>query len=54
MTFRIQQGDGGETWKRVVDTSLATPDDIVEPGHELPLPALEYLVKGQSVVVLVR
>jgi glycogen operon protein len=50
MTFRIQHG--ACRWRRVVDTSLASPDDIVEPGNEVSLTTLEYLVKGRSVVVL--
>jgi glycogen operon protein len=39
-------------WRRVVDTSLPSPDDIVEKGRELPLNASAYLVKSRSVVVL--
>lgn len=51
MTFRIQQG-GTDTWKRVLDTSLASPEDIAEPGHETRVNGLEYVVKARSVVVL--
>ena len=47
--FRVQQ-EG--SWKRVVDTSLETPEDIADPGHESCLDGLDYLVKGRSVVVL--
>jgi glycogen operon protein len=47
--FRVQH-EG--SWKRVVDTSLASPEDIGEPGHETRIAGLEYLVKGRSVVVL--
>jgi glycogen operon protein len=47
--FRVQH-DG--KWKRVVDTSLESPDDIAEPGDESPLDGLQYFVKGRSVVVL--
>lgn len=53
INFRVQQGDGG-IWKRVVDTSLPGPDDIAEPGREMQLSSLEYLVKARSVVVLIR
>ena len=53
ITFRIQQGTPG-SWKRVADTSLASPGDIVEPGQEELLPSTEYPVKGRSVVVLIR
>jgi glycogen operon protein len=49
--FHIQR-EG--TWKRVVDTSLASPDDIAEPGHETPIDGADYLVRGRSVVVFIR
>jgi glycogen operon protein len=49
--FRIQQAG---IWKRVVDTSLASPDDIAEPGAENPIDGSEYLLKARSVVVLMR
>jgi glycogen operon protein len=47
--FRIQR-EG--FWKRVVDTGLSSPEDIVEPGHETCVKTLDYLVKARSVVVL--
>ena len=40
-------------WRRVIDTSLPSPDDIVERGNEIPLDALSYPVKSRSVVVLI-
>jgi glycogen operon protein len=49
--FRIQRGNA-QDWRRVVDTSLPTPDDIVEPGSEQHINSLEYLVMARSVVVL--
>jgi glycogen operon protein len=51
--FRIQQGQAG-CWKRVVDTSLPTPADIVEPGHEPRINGPDYLVQPRSVVLLMR
>ena len=53
LTYTIQQGQPG-TWKRVVDTGLASPDDIREPGAEIPLSGLQYLVKARSVAVLMH
>ncbi|HMP41354.1 MAG TPA: isoamylase [Roseiflexaceae bacterium] len=53
LIFTIQEGHAGE-WLRVVDTSLDSPDDIVEPGHEPLLDGLEYTVHSRSVVVLRR
>jgi len=32
LTFRIQEGQASD-WRRVVDTSLASPDDTAEPGE---------------------
>ena len=42
-------------WHRIVDTSMPTPEDIVETGCEVPLGrCANYLVNGRSVVVLLR
>ena len=40
-------------WMRVVDTSLASPQDIVDAGSEAPLTS-PVVVKARSVVVVVR
>jgi len=53
MAFGIHQGTAGG-WKRVVDTALASPDDIREPGEEVPVESVEYPVRARSVVVLLR
>jgi len=43
----------GKKWFRSVDTSLESPEDIVESGNEIPLPTQgEYFVRERSVVVL--
>ena len=44
----------GRVWCRAVDTSLSSPVDIVEPGHEVPLDTASYRVDGRCVVVLVN
>jgi glycogen operon protein len=50
--FRIPHRDGG--WRRLVDTNLPTPDDIVEERHAVPLqPADTYVVHSHSAVILV-
>jgi len=49
--FRIQQPG---VWKRVVDTSLASPNDVAEPGSETHIDGSEYLLRARSVVVLMR
>ena len=53
LAFHIQDGNAQE-WRRVVDTSLAPPQDIADPGDEQPLSSLDYNVNGRSVVVLAR
>jgi glycogen operon protein len=53
LTFQIQEG-ATNTWRRVIDTSLDSPVDFLEPGNERPLQSLHYRVPGRSVVVLVR
>lgn len=53
LVFTIQEGAFDE-WHCVVDTSLESPNDIVEPGDEQPLENLHYNVKTRSVVILTR
>jgi isoamylase len=53
LTFNIEEGGAG-SWQRAVDTSLPSPNDVVEPGHELVISATNYLVKSRSVVVLIN
>lgn len=53
VSFRIQEGNPND-WRRVVDTSLASPNDIANPGAESPLASLDYQLGPRSVVVLSR
>ena len=53
LAFTIQEGQAGE-WRRVADTSLASPDDIAEADKGYPISSLQYLVKARSIVVLER
>ena len=39
-------------WVRAIDTSLASPADIVGPGSEQPVDASTYLVPERSIAVL--
>jgi len=41
-------------WQRVVDTAKTSPDDIREPGNEVPVTSAKYAVAARSVVVLMR
>ncbi len=43
----------GRTWHRTCDTSLASPEDIADPGREVRIDGDKYVVNGRSVVVLV-
>ncbi len=51
-SFQIQERPAGG-WRRVVDTSLPPPEDIVEEPVAPVVTASEYPVAGRSVVVLV-
>jgi isoamylase len=53
LLFSICDGQAGD-WYRVVDTGLASPEDILEPHRQAPLAALQYLVTARSIVVLRR
>jgi glycogen operon protein len=53
LVFTIQEGRAG-VWRRVVDTSLVSPDDFAEASRGYPTSSLKYLVKARSIVVLER
>ncbi len=53
LIFTIQEGRA-EEWSRVVDTSLASHEDIVETGTGYPISSLQHVVKARSIVVLLR
>jgi pullulanase/glycogen debranching enzyme len=51
LEFEIQEGTGKD-WKRIVDTSLNSPDDFSDQGMELE--QVKRLVASRSIVVLLR
>ena len=53
LAFSIQERPS-TAWRRVLDTSRPSPQDICEPGSELSMSSDQYLVRGRSVVVLGR
>ncbi|MGB5565718.1 MAG: hypothetical protein WBN93_05245, partial [Acidimicrobiia bacterium] len=53
LEFTIQEGEPGE-WRRVIDTSLASPDDIAEDLDGEVVDRRTCRVDSRSVVVLVR
>ncbi len=52
-TFKIQT-DNPKSCKRVIDTARPSPEDILDPGKEIPLNSGDYTVRAHSVVVLLR
>ena len=53
LTFNFQ-GERPDQWKRVIDTSLNSPEDILEAGQEKLLGATVYTVQARSIAVFVR
>jgi len=51
LEFHVQEGTAQE-WKRIVDTTLPSPDDFSD--HGLPLGRMTYVVAPRSIVVLLR
>jgi isoamylase len=51
LSFQIQVGNAGD-WQRVIDTSLASPNDFEDPAQGLA--GLQYTVNARSIVVLIR
>jgi glycogen operon protein len=46
-------GIGGRRWARALDTTLASPDDIVDPGKEVVVESDKYRAGERSVVALI-
>ena len=54
VSFQICEPLDGKEWVRAVDTSLASPFDILPSGNEAPLDNRSvYKVKGHSMVILI-
>ena len=53
LLFTVQEGQMSD-WRRVIDTSLASPEDFCEPGQEQALRSLTYRVRPRSIVVLLK
>jgi glycogen operon protein len=52
--FQIPHADGGGRWRRLVDTSLESPHDIVEEKDAVVLhPADHYVLTPRSAVILI-
>jgi hypothetical protein len=53
LLFEIQAG-GATAWRRAIDTSLPSPQEIVEPGGGAEVVSGRYTAAAHSVVVLTR
>jgi hypothetical protein len=53
MTFGLQER-GATDWRRVIDTSRASPDDFRTPGDEVPVTIGEFEGGPRSVAVFIR
>ena len=53
LTFAFQ-GEKIQSWRRVIDTSLASPDDFLEVGKERPVTEATYTVQPRSLAVFIR
>jgi glycogen operon protein len=53
LEFELPNLSKGQSWYRSVDTSLASPEDIAEPGNEKKLTSKIYKVPPQSTAVLI-
>jgi isoamylase len=52
MDFELP-GIPGRRWVRAVDTTIPSPDDILDPGDEIPVESNTYHAGERSVVVLI-
>lgn len=53
IVFSVQEGTA-EEWKRVIDTSLDSPREILDPAEVPRLSSLSCTVEPRSIVVLIR
>jgi isoamylase len=54
LSFELPAVEVGRVWRRFVDTSLASPDDLCEPPKPLPAYQSQYLSGARSSVVLIE
>jgi isoamylase len=53
LEFELPARSRSSPWLRAVDTSLPSPDDVVDPGQEQPVEDATYLAAARSVVILI-
>jgi isoamylase len=54
LRFELPPPSPGRRWWRVVDTARPTPEDIHEPGREVPVDAVFYELSCRCAVVLIE
>jgi len=52
LAFELPRLEGGDAWRRWIDTALDSPEDIVEWRQAQPFPDHTYPAEARSVVVL--
>ena len=52
LAFELPPTGEGAVWRRWIDTSLASPDDICEWAEAPPLDGPTYVVQPRSIVYL--
>jgi glycogen operon protein len=54
VSFAVVSPPEGKRWMRMADTSLPSPQDILEPGNEVPLKNTEtYYTGNRSIVIFI-
>ena len=52
LEFELPPTDAGNSWRRLIDTSLPSPSDIIKPRHAPPVATRVYRVHPRSVALL--
>jgi isoamylase len=52
LAFELPRTEEGAVWRRLIDTSLASPDDICEVAEASPVAGPTYLVQPHSIAYL--
>ena len=52
LAFELPPSEEGAGWRRWIDTSLVSPDDICEMEEAPPIAGPTYLVQSHSIVCL--
>ena len=52
LSFELPRLPNGRTWRRIVDTACASPDDFRPPDEAPPVTTTHYRAEARSAVVL--